>query len=734
MEERIRLTDICEPAMKEGRYEVEIIENTNVKEKDNSITFRDQVDMVVTSRRFRLQPDEIYSVYPPKNSSGEYTGCMPHIVLNRSTIPWERRMFPGDTQKSCPWLMLLLLKEGEPYQKKEMSIKKALGGVDDPLLYMGKEDHLSEEGLEKEGDTCTVLDISADFAATILPSWEEAKLLSHGRLVTLENKVTDASVKDGWFSCVIANRYVRDWNEEVSKYTACLVSIKGLEELLRTDNLKDRKCSIGKAEMVRLFVLYEWKFDSTVSPYSFSSIICNLKAGTLGGTVKGTVTDENLKDILERGYYPVNHKIRDGSKTVSWYRGPLLPQCELREPFYCHVFSDQLSKYDPDIGMMDMSYASAWQLGRMLAFQNQSLCKVLIRWRFENYRRAAQKKQEQDIKQVIYQNGKEKAQQQSLEALLMEQCKTIMENEDGKEEKKSGNMRTGEDGFHITSLESPEDMIKDGIAKETYFQDLSEEQSSPFPKVVKDFILESSLLYHVPFWYLVPDSDMLKEEEIRFFWLDSDWVLRLIDGVCSIGRNASIDYQHDRDMLEKLFYQCMEENGSVRRERQGIEDDKKIERRTGNGEFCYTGFLLRSVLVKDFRGLEFQAYSEWEDGKRLETLRLDTLGGNVLLGIFRGEMKRLVIGQPPEGLHLGFEWMQDAQGEKGVKYLRRLADGIENEKEAEIILKENGRLQCVDIKRTRDSIAGKLGATINSAGFALEMIQNANSGVFRIGV
>src|SRR5690606_8022517 len=47
-------------------------------------------------------------------------------------------------------------------------------------------------------------------------------------------------------------------------------------------------------------------------------------------------------------------------------------------------FADQLLAYDPEIGMMDISYASAWQLGKTLALADQAFAQKLYAWRQRN--------------------------------------------------------------------------------------------------------------------------------------------------------------------------------------------------------------------------------------------------------------------------------------------------------------------------------------------------------------
>jgi len=75
--------------------------------------------------------------------------------------------------------------------------------------------------------------------------------------------------------------------------------------------------------------------------------------------------------------------MRQGEKTVSWYRGPLVPlnydkPKQIQEPVSC---ADELLRYDPDTGLFEVTYAAAWQLGRLLALQNQSFALALNRTR-----------------------------------------------------------------------------------------------------------------------------------------------------------------------------------------------------------------------------------------------------------------------------------------------------------------------------------------------------------------
>lgn len=257
----------------------------------------------------------------------------------------------------------------------------------------------------------------------------------------------------------------------------------------------------------------------------------------------------------------------------------------------------------------------------------------------------------------------------------------------------------------------------DGFFRQTDFGD--------FPAGVLQLLKEASLFYHVPYVYLAPGKDSAGEERISFFKVDHNWVLALLDGICSVGRNASIDYSHDTEVIVREYREALSTNRTVRRRLQGKEEE------AGSGESgdpgIISGFFLRSALVEDFRGLEFLAYGQSEGGEALTALRIETLGKQFLLGLFLGEIRRLEIAQPPEGLHFGF-FVEDGMLKKTM---RNLADGKLNQNTVVIPTKSAPAGRIIDIRKAAENIGKSLGqAEVTSAELALQMIQNAQTGVF----
>jgi hypothetical protein len=102
----------------------------------------------------------------------------------------------------------------------------------------------------------------------------------------------------------------------------------------------------------------------------------------------GTDPVRLVKEAFELGYTALDHRIRNGENTVSWYRGPFTPLSYLKLETYTHLPSaDAALRYDYDTGLLDASYAAAWQLGRLLALQNTHFAKSLYRYRNQERRK-----------------------------------------------------------------------------------------------------------------------------------------------------------------------------------------------------------------------------------------------------------------------------------------------------------------------------------------------------------
>ncbi|MBS7009175.1 hypothetical protein [Anaerostipes sp.] len=381
------------PEIKSGFYELWMELDTGITEGGSRKKSAETLKLAVSAKRFSMDPNEVYSVHPAPGSEGEFGHCLPHIVFNRGTLPWEFGCADGS-----PGLALFLCTENEGVSKRTLKISEA-GSPGSPEIFASGRLNIQDSDSESGDETCEAVDIPLALYQKLWTDSEERKILTHVRQVRLDDKVTDPLVKDGTFSCLVSNRYPKEPEDKKEKlaHRAYVVSLREYEGITIPQN----------AEFVRLICLYTWEFTVTKEPYDFRAAIKKLSPGILRRPAEEKGKEKELLDILKRGYCPVNHDLRDGSKTVSWYRGPWIPYGEQQMKPRYRIFSDEFYFFDPDCGMMDVSYACAWQLGRMVSFNNLSVCSRLVSWRLHNCSQAARNAQQEQLLEKIPAEGKD---------------------------------------------------------------------------------------------------------------------------------------------------------------------------------------------------------------------------------------------------------------------------------------------------------------------------------------
>jgi hypothetical protein len=173
------------------------------------------------------------------------------------------------------------------------------------------------------------------------------------------------------------------------KNTAYLVSLEGFQDYL------DGTPQEIVAKKVRLAVLASWSFFCE-GESNFKYLMSNLSDGLLKMPLSPEL--EDVKGAFELGYTALNHHIRNGEKTVSWYRGPLVPlfyrTLETYEFLPC---ADAALRYNYNTGLLDVSYAAAWQLGRLLALQDQHFARTIYHYRIRERQKVKSGMQKKEL-------------------------------------------------------------------------------------------------------------------------------------------------------------------------------------------------------------------------------------------------------------------------------------------------------------------------------------------------
>ena len=382
--------------------------------------------------RFSLPPAEVGGVFPPNNGHGDFSDTIAHIALTRRTLPWERDPLlppPLDstgaevTGFKAPWLALLVFEENDDYKVlKNVPLEQVLP----PGVY--------QNIAPPAGITCDAVDVNRALLSSLLPSVEELSLLTHVRQVNVDDRELAAGDSGGWFAVVMSNRLP---NPGV-KCQACLVSVEGRSDLIPQQPpptitpepilftmagiegeavepvvsgatrarapapraatpgvavaLPPERGGVGKAINMnqnfarsRLVLLYSWKFETNFTG-TFREIMQALDVGMIG-----KVADVGHPALTDTGHLAISLGDRAGDEETVVYRGPLVPFPLTRDALGPYHSADQCRRVTPETGTEDISYAAAFEVGRLLATSDPRLAQELMRWRRESYKQASRR-------------------------------------------------------------------------------------------------------------------------------------------------------------------------------------------------------------------------------------------------------------------------------------------------------------------------------------------------------
>jgi hypothetical protein len=707
-----------EPALKDGEYTITVIQDTN---QEAAGTHQMTRKFAVAGERFSLDPSELGAVFPPDLATGQLDGDLPHVLFNRQTLPWERTSVAGNA--AAPWLAVLVLDEAVAPKPVQRTAKDLIP-LNDKITIAGStatgtgampKGTASYPGInpldygQSPDDPCTTIDLDVTTFSAVAPTAADLPLLAHIRQTDTVEGI-DTVEQSISYAVVLGNRIPQPG----TRAHAYLVSLENMGPLLPADDGTPSSGWKG-ATTVRLLTYRWWTFTATDGAATFESLLEGVNAvptGQVGilsslqlpflgarpdaGQVQSAMNDQAAGSITTAdatvlshnafalGYVPVPHRLRHGGQTVSWYRGPLTPlpvTATVQTPISC---PDAVNRYNPQTGMFDISYGSAWQLGLLMALQNRAIALALRNWRSTQKVAAATRR----------------AHQSYLEQL--------------------------------------------GGAFESVFAErtarLAAADPTP-PQPVVQWLAGLSLLDGVPFNYLVPHEAMLPPESLRVFQLDEAWIAALLDGALSIGRATSGDLAADAEHHPRLVHAARAHRRLLRPNpvlRPDPERTALLADPQPSGPI--SGFLVRSAAISGWPDAAANAWSDAEREDPLTLLRSVRLGQDVLLCLFDGVAQVFALHQPPGQLHCG------AEGKAGslTTTLREVTGNTPGHQydppqgEAAVSTRADGR--TVRAATTAATLLNVLNAefqqgipAITSAEFALEMVKGVTEVEFRQG-
>jgi len=211
---------------------------------------------------------------------------------------------------------------------------------------------------------------------------------------------------------------------------------------------------------------------------------------------------------------------------------------------------------------------------------------------------------------------------------------------------KSGSVQTGASSVASVSALFPVDSTANGL-------EVNSGMTVPGTVVMTsrlyDWLTGLRLLRNVPLAYLIPDSDLLPPESIRFFHVDPTWVDRIIDGVFSAANTGTIDVAYSVGMLEMVRNTLDQALGEIATD--------KIAGYNWTPAQGISGMLIRSDLVRRWPDMGVSAYTGTveADNQEMPVLRCDAISKDILIALFAGQPKLVELREPHVGVRFGLE-------------------------------------------------------------------------------
>ncbi|KAF4963306.1 hypothetical protein FSARC_8674 [Fusarium sarcochroum] len=462
------------------------------------------------------------------------------------------------------------------------------------------------------------------------PDTSQYKYLSHVRKINGSGMALAGVEDTAVFSIVVGNR--TGPLDSVVPTTMCahLVSIEGVEAM---DNPGRNH------RYVALCSLYSWNYTvlppNTLNvPDAFESLgrTLNVLRAPEDIITPLETSDDKVQQLvgsrLSDGYTLAKYRTQTGEATVALYRGPFTPTYVpmLEHLTKCSTSGLDLQVLDKQLGIMDMTYSVAWQVGRTMALGDQAFVAALGRVRSEVHAEAAKQVKISAVKEVretAFRTrndllGDLSSMVKGLADIHLEKRASDPlepqepEGEPGRAQPGRPIFRHGgakkrwyhkrlrrrdrptlsfsspvfEDKYPAAALDSARRLAssKSGAP----YDETNDPQSSDWMTVLS-WLVDRMFLAGVPAHCLLPDPTYLQPESLRFFHIDKNWVDALIDGALSLGNHFGTD--EDRVAIKLAL------NDYISRTPDGMNHRVQIP--------AY-GFYLRSDLVTMFPDLRVE--------------------------------------------------------------------------------------------------------------------------------
>ncbi|KAM0513228.1 hypothetical protein ACHAPE_008076 [Trichoderma viride] len=640
----------------------------------------------VDAPQFSLPDGSVHSTYPPAGYSDDHR-ILPHIVLTDPHLPWERLGSPKQgtnaelrdkvrlmalgsgepaVRNRVPWLGLLSFDQSElrlPPEDLDKIFSETSAGVMKPVkhsstmtvnmsiadLWKLSSDVITPVTSDLGPDT--MKDSRGDFIfvqpeifKSFFSTWDEDnnrvipqnnkadtlqyQYLAHVRKINGSGMALAGVENTAVFSIVVGNRSGPLDNETPTTMCAHLVSIEGVEDMAFPNNSQ---------RYVALCSLYSWNYTvlppNTLNvPDAFEHLGSTLDVLRAPESITKPLRDapdklrQRIASRLDDGYTMVKYRTQTGEPTVALCRGPFTPT---HVPDLAHLTkssnsSVDLQILDKELGIMDITYAIAWQTGRTMALGDEVFTAALNRLRTAIHGPAMKTVKLRTIKginDISFRTRDEVL--EDLPEMAQSLANIHIRRDDGGNfapplpgqpffspggaKKRWFRPKLGRSELPNLSFTDPDfeqnyraaaiDVARRlaGSKSEGLLYDETNDPVSTDWMIVLSWLVDKMFLSGVPAHSLIADPTYLGLESLRFFCIDKNWVDSMIDGALSLGNHSLVD--DDRVAIKTAL------NDYIDSIPQGASHKIQIP--------AY-GFYMRSDLVTMFPDLRVEVLAEEE--------------------------------------------------------------------------------------------------------------------------
>ena len=644
------------PALKQGStYTItanQEIQYTDANGDHTQPTLSAAKTVQVQGSKISLDPFSIHSVYPPAGHT-DYWNILPHVLFNNSQVPWA---IDGAGAKS-PWLGVLVFTHDELALSSDdlAKLKTATGSYTAdpivqsptlavPMTYAGLQKSTgytdSNATLAANANT-SVIFLKNAFFNEIFSDAARFNVMSHVR--TIDSTGMSGIIDDtGTYAVSISPRC---GPRSITQPTAVYVHLVTLPTDARTAT---------DLPFSGLISLYSW----TYSCLPFASFSLTKTMLNLGNSIQPMrIPDEPLnssqqggiswvKSRMRAGYTLARYRPQSGEVTMSIHRGPLIPTnpYSIGDPSERDMppsnFGSDLAILDREVGILDLTFQMAWELGRTLAIADRTFSSALMRVKNTSHSTAlttAKLQLDQSsnnpkptfvpIKSAV--GGFSHVQQGLANAGAMPQA-TLIDSRWQRPTTQPGNRAQysfvndavkaqystccSDAALKLAMASPPRDntgQLQSGA--KTVYNELNVPDSIDFASILR-WILDKWFLSGIPPLHLIPDPLFVPKESIRSFYIDPTWIKCFVDGALSITEHFT-PADDIRESIKECLSHCI-----------NTPNDGQTPR------LPKWGFFLRSEMVVKFPNLRISAPMDNATGT--EILRWDVIDDDLMLALF----------------------------------------------------------------------------------------------------